>query len=646
MPTTEYIKINGQAYAVHEGGIRMDDAVYSPGSRQWVTPDFEDITPTDKMVQSDWHGGGGFYRVSLENAAPVYNYASNIDPSFPKRFFLSPETVDSKLTAGTALGVAITHMILYKGNVFAFGGTKGFFWDVATYTTPAANSGNIWQTTGPSGATTFPGTVTGVCVYNGYLLVACGTGAFVQYTTDSTPTLAGDWTAMAGTNDKMQFMAVLNGTLYGARSATGAYTTAAVYATTDPTAGFATLTGTVSDSSADVTNLIVYSNNLVVLKTDGIYLFDSITGTSFQSIQGLPNYIATTNGTVATEHLGNLFFKTRESLSSWSGNTLMGLSATRGVSFHGNDAQLENDTPMRGSPQAILSVPPFLYVTVYTGSKYVIKKLDAQFGDPAMGFHDWIDLGNNASTALFYWANASGSPYMFAGKGTGLVYWVMPRRTHLPTEDSACRFVSTGDFYTSRLLIGGIQWTKAVVGMYIWVEGLTGSGGNTATLTFSTDNNESFTDPTSDASATFTTNGIKRIVFKTGSNTISGREFMVKVNLTSVSGATTPIVYMLALDVRIQYPYARQWLITIPAYEPKDSHIKKTPKKIEEDLRTARRTANSITFVDHFDTEHVVDFVRFARQGAGKKATGDLTSTQGNYFFEVQLVEWNYNETV
>ena len=107
MPTTEYIKINGQPYAVFDGGIRMDDAIYSPANKQWVTPDFEGITTTDKLVQSDWHGGGGFYRVSLENPSPVYNYTSNADASFPKRFFLSPETVASKLTTAAALGVTI-----------------------------------------------------------------------------------------------------------------------------------------------------------------------------------------------------------------------------------------------------------------------------------------------------------------------------------------------------------------------------------------------------------------------------------------------------------------------------------------------------------------------------------------------------------
>jgi hypothetical protein len=164
-------------------------------------------------------------------------------------------------------------------------------------------------------------------------------------------------------------------------------------------------------------------------------------------------------------------------------------------------------------------------------------------------------------------------------------------------------------------------------------------------VTFSTDNNETFTDPTSDASATFTTDGIKRITFKTGSDTIKGREFMIKVNATSVSGATSPVIYMIALDVRIQYPYSRQWLLTIPAYEPKDTHLGKTPKKIEEDLRTARRVGNSIVFKDHFGDSHTVDFVRLARQGAGKKTTGDMSSMQGNYFFECQLIEWNYLET-
>lgn len=643
--TVEYIKIDGQGYAVFDGGIRHDDATYSPSLRQYVTPNFEDVTPTDKHVQSDWSGGGGFFRISGEDNNPVHSYTSNVTTCFPKRFFLSPKQNASSLTSGSALGVQITHMIAYKGNVFAFGGTKGFYWDVATYTSPSANSGNIWATTGPSGAATFPGTVTDVTVYNGYLIVSCGTGAFTVYTTDSTPTLAGDWTTLAGTNDKIEYLTVLNNVLYGARSATGAYTTAAVYSTTDITAGFATLAGTVNDTTADVTGLVAYNNNLVVMKADGIYLFDTI-GASFSGVAGLENFINNNNGKYAVEHYGSLFLKVRESLAEWTGNSLLGLSATRGISFAGNDIQLENDTPHRGSPQAILSVPPFLYVTVYTGSKYVVKVYDAKFGNPELGFTDWIDMSTNASSVLYYWPTTSTNPAMFIGKGTGLVYVKMPRYTFLPTEDTSCEYASTGDFYSSRILIGGLQYQKAVVDIIVWskIDSAGGADANTITITTATDGSTSYSDPTGTGGNVISASGFTRISAAVGASTITGREFQIKATLTSADGTSTPIIYMILLRVRIQYPYQRQWLITIPATQPMDSRIKKTPKKIETDLRTARKKKNSIQFVDHFNETHTVDFIRLARQGAGKKGTGDLTNTQGNQFFEVQLVEWQDQE--
>ena len=634
----EYITIGEYTFNVPEKNLRKDDITYRPRaaaiSRQDLS--FSRPEPYDVLEQHDWSGGGGKKRLNLDDPEDDrYFTAKNMDLSIPGVAFPSQVTTAFKTTAGAALGALITHWIEYKGNLFAFGGTVGYYWDTTGGTLP-----NVFTLTGPTVTTlAFPATITDVIVYGGTLFVAMGESNAFVYTTDSTPAAYTDWVAATGSgnNPYATYWTVLNNTLYKAINKTGSSTFCGIYGTTDVVNSFtwsATVSAGVGNNSYNITNLISYEGSLLVMKENGIFEIDT-NGTLYSVAEELDNFPTATNGAVCVQHGGVVYFKLREGLSAWAGSSILGVSTRIGLQLVGPDSIPDMDADDAGTPLYACSAPPWLFLTMkgHDGNYYVKKAAPEGNG---RGFHPWLFHSTTALGGIFYFARSTTNPLLCYGLGTTGNYVIMPRYTDNPLDDSSCTFqVASCEVTTPRFPMGPLAYDKKQAACEVWVAncdsstrkisvyyGLNGA----ATTTFLGD---------------ITTSGIITIPFPTGANTVTAREIQYRFVPISSSATTVPLIYSWKAITKLKYPALWQWLIDIPARPDVDhQHRIGSVLDVEKALEELRDTDEVYKFTDHYGREWDVTFERFSKQGDSQQAGGPTQPKEPSSWFQVQLEQW------
>lgn len=620
--------------AIDPRHTRVIDLVQIPEQSLDSSPDFRSYLPDDTIEQSDWSGGAFQWMLTPGSAQKDrYADASNVDASFPNVLMLSALKQVLKTTGGADLGVNITHMIEFKGNLFAFGGTKGFYWDIAG-AAPALP--NVFNTCGPTGATDFPATVTDVVVHKGYLAVALGTSNKYYYTSDSTPTLAGDWTQSTHADGYADKFAVLNSNyVYKAASATGSRTTCDVSQSTIlQNASDWSLTANIGTTDADITGMKVKTNALVILKEDGIYGIDA-RGDSYEAAEELRRHRSTTLGNVSEVHKGALFFKYREQLGVWSGSQAMGLSNSNGIDLVGPSAALSPFTSSAiGSPQALLSAHPWLMNAVKTpGGKYYINKQVPVGG--ARGVHPWIDNSTTQISALYYLNRSSSTnSILIFSSGTQLAYLVMPLLADNPLVDGSSngyKFAASGTIDFARMSVSSLLLRKVLVGFDIFTGNC--AAGRTIQVSYGTDG----TAPTTNLGSAITSNGLTQLSFPTEDNTVSARYIQLRLTFSTNDSSQSPLVYSIRPRFRTIYPNVNRWLVYVPAGEMADLQLQETPITVYTELRALK--GNLVTFKDHHGTSWTATLDRVSWQSSDYLSGMEEGNISPELFIEVQLTE-------
>ena len=381
-----------------------------------IIPNYRDPL---RFTQSNWIGGHG----SFERKAPdVYFEGQSIDTTQDGRVFLGPliNTVGEIGDTGN-LDTAVVQ----------------FIWFEAQNKWLCATAGKIYlYTTGWTAATTPVAGVTHMVEFKGIMYAALGTSTYYMYSSDGNT-----WTSTNLTDGYAErFLVTPNpdGTaenLWKFKQPNELSRTTNGMATTATPAGVQWESPTfVGDTSYNITNIFLQNNKLMVGREDNLYHLDSNGGThpfrnDLQINQSANNYKYVAEWQTSVYHSEA---KGMGEITAYNSYDVMG-------PLFGID-----DIGKVGVIVGIAGDKDWLYVAVFEGTNYIIYKgreiLNAQ-GKLQWQWCPWVFLGTNACAAIAVCQHSTTDLRLWFGYGTTTAYVILSDN---PTADSAAKFTTSG----------------------------------------------------------------------------------------------------------------------------------------------------------------------------------------------------------
>ena len=381
-----------------------------------IIPNYRDPL---RFTQSNWIGGHG----SFERKAPdVYFEGQSIDTTQDGRVFLGPliNTVGEIGDTGN-LDTAVVQ----------------FIWFEAQNKWLCATAGKIYlYTTGWTAATTPVAGVTHMVEFKGIMYAARGTSTFYMYSSDGNT-----WTSTNLTDGYAErFLVTPNpdGTaenLWKFKQPNELSRTTNGMATTATPAGVQWESPTfVGDTSYNITNIFLQNNKLMVGREDNLYHLDSNGGThpfrnDLQINQSTNNYKYVAEWQTSVYHSEA---KGMGEITAYNSYDVMG-------PLFGID-----DIGKVGVIVGIAGDKDWLYVAVFEGTNYIIYKgreiLNAQ-GKLQWQWCPWVFLGTNACAAIAVCQHSTTDLRLWFGYGTTTANVILSDN---PTADSAAKFTTSG----------------------------------------------------------------------------------------------------------------------------------------------------------------------------------------------------------
>ena len=348
-------------------------------------------------------------RFNLDNQRR-FRYSKGVDTSYPGFMFSGPKV--------TTIGAVIANKP-----------TKAVQRGSITYVAAGAELWQITNDTTRTLDTTFGSTITDLLVWGGFLVVALGNGAAIQYRASDTS--GGAFSTSTGNNAKL--LASVGEILWRANlSSTETHKIASADVITGTWATYE-----VGDSSYPVTGIVALDGGvLLVYKEDGAYAFDD-QKTAIELTPELKLQADAQVGKAHAVHNRDAFFSSRRGIVQ--------IEAGAGLRSIGFDTLADPalpGTPKETRPAAMCSDGRFLYAIVVSGNGVYIWKRDRKGA-----WHNYLyrsDLGAAADLLLATGKLGSTSVnailFAYASGGSWQLAYARFPSTYDPTADSDYRF--------------------------------------------------------------------------------------------------------------------------------------------------------------------------------------------------------------
>ena len=328
----------------------------------------------------------------------------------------------------------------------------------------------------------------------------------------------------------------------------------------------------IGDTSADITNMFLVNDNLMIGREDNLYNYDSAGGIhplmdELKLAQSSRNFQYVTNWQTAT------YFSRGNSLGELSGSSTFApvgpLEKTIDIGKAGFCTGLASDSN-------------YLYVAMDEGTNiHIYKSREVRTAKGLVWqYCPWVFLGTNACTVISVCQHSTTDRRLWFGYGTHTGYVTI---TDNPTADSNARFCPSGWLRMSYFSGHNIYWDK------LFNRLITDTKGCSATETVSPYYRKNTDTSASALTAAITTNGVVETDF---TSLVSCNKVQFQVNLATGYDTVTPEV-LLFRATGVEKPEAIR--VHECVYAIGDSPVDRA-----ETIRSALRTARTATSLIHF----------------------------------------------
>lgn len=256
---------------------------------------------------------------------------------------------------------------------------------------------------------------------------------------------------------------VMRGTSSNAPVVWGTDAAGKIYQTTDPTdPGVAWSQGDQLGTDIEtVSSMVVYNNTIYLFKQEGIWSFD---GSNMSTIwEGGKQMLRSRNGTKA------FVWDDGKVYTSYGDRLFQFNPATNGYDYIFPKDEQKGSSELNGAITAIAGDADWLYVAIKNaaGNTYICR-VNPYKGNGGV-IHTYIYLGANDCDALYVAgpgneASAT-NPVLFAGVGTDVKYYILPRSGLRPEDDSNFLFDTTDAVLVgSNTGVGSLAYSKFLNG--------------------------------------------------------------------------------------------------------------------------------------------------------------------------------------
>lgn len=527
-----------------------------------VTEEVPRYDPQLKLMMKNWIGGHGQY----EFLAPdIYFDGQSIDT-----------TQDGKIT----LGPQITTVGIAGGTPALDGNPVYFCWFSVISKLMMATTHKVYWYDDTNWVAKWDASAIGDIVdmaeFNGYLFIALGTGAAYYYTNNGTSYTACTLSAQANDHHASKFFVAPNaaGT---ANVLWKAITPNEISSNTSGIIGGAAWESTsyIGDTSANITNIFLINDNLMIGRTDNLYHYDS-DGGIHALMDSLKANKSTNNFKYVCEWQTAVYF----SLGTGMGEI---------ASYNAYDPMgpLSNigDIGKAGACVGLASDKDWLYVAMDEGTNtHIYKGREIKRGDALRWeWCPWVFIGTNASATMQVVQHSATDRRLWFGYGTQTGYVIL---TDNPTTDTAARFAPSGFARFSWYYGNNPYWDKMFQSVVLETKGC--AAGISVTPKYRKDVTTSMTSVTT---SPIVTNGVQKVDFDTAQ---SCKRIQFELDLASGTNTITPeVTYFEARGterpetVRIHQAY----------YAVGDTLARKTTT-VRDFLRAGRASTLLIKFAD------------------------------------------------
>ncbi len=405
-------------------------------------------------------------RVTISDAARRHQDFSDLDTFGQESFhhgrgekdwndpfaFYTGRRIDTRVKRQVTIGPAQNKSFKTGGSDPDFNGAPSAFFQFASNfymlingTTEATNALYVWNNstsawdTVAAGIDTNTGTMGNMEAFNGYLFVAQG-----EVSGDDIRRFDGVSTWDAITGIPARYLKQWDNLLWRADNINELWYTA------DPTAGSPTWVGPfqAGDTTAFITGLAVFQNQLHVFKQDGIYIVE-VTGSTYRIAVLLDQFQSfdVDNGKGNTNWNGFLYYNTTGGgISRFDGATVEALGPDRGAIFEEATFQGALD---RQEFRSLIGTSNWLFAA---GDSEDDNSQVLAYG--GTGWHSFIDAGVVALDTVSHLpaltaANVLATPTLWYNKAEEVFYSVVPEGTDNPDDFAAFTYDTNGGFFVT-----------------------------------------------------------------------------------------------------------------------------------------------------------------------------------------------------